>query len=85
MKKIVAQSKVIVSMVDPIMIMGMHGISTDTVSKVLVGVGMAGLVTAVIVTPVLWVKGAVVGSIGCFTYGFVRGVRKSMKTTLVSI
>lgn len=66
--------------VDPVMTLGMAGVATDTSSKLLIGVGMAGLVTAVFLTPVLWVKGVVGGSIVCFTAGFVRGLRKSLKS-----
>ncbi len=65
----------------PMMTMGMVGIAEDRTSKVLVGVGVAGLVTALVVTPVVWVKAAIGVSLGAFTVGFVRGVRKSFRTT----
>ncbi len=67
--------------VGPVMTMGFGGITTDKPSKVMVGLGMAGLVTSLVVTPVVWVKTAVGVSIGCFMLGFARGVRKSWEET----
>ena len=67
--------------VNPVMTMGFGGIATDKPAKAIVGLGMAGLITSLVVTPVVWVKVAVGASIGCFGLGFVRGVRKSWKET----
>lgn len=67
--------------VNPVMIMGMAGAADDKPAKVMVGLGMVGLITSLVVTPVVWVKVAVGASIGCFAYGFVRGVRRSLRVS----
>lgn len=67
--------------VGPAMTIGMAGIADDKPAKVLAGIGMVGLVTSLVVTPVVWVKAAVGLSIGCFAYGFVCGVRKSLRVS----
>lgn len=67
--------------VNPVMIMGMAGVAEDKPAKVMVGLGMVGLITSLVVTPVVWVKVVVGASIGCFTYGFVRGVRNSVRVS----
>lgn len=77
----VEKSRRLMGSVSPVLTLGIGGAATDKPSKVFVVLGMGGLVVAVTASTLYVAKVAVSVSIGCFTVGFVRGFRKSMKET----
>lgn len=68
-----------VSMVDPLLTVGIHGIALDGVSKTLTVLGMGAVTASMFIMSPFYLNLATWGAFSCFFVAFFRGMRVSFQ------